>query len=679
MFDPSGSDLRGSPLYREAESLYEKLLRPGTAQIVDAAELHVSNDGRSAVFSATILDGLEGVRPTRIARIDLPSGSVRVLTLGPGTDRSAKFSPDNRLIAFLSNGGQRGDFQLRLLDTATDAIYLTSRVVGCVESLQWSPDGTRILLGVAAEEADTAGANGSGNSGPSSKLLPSWMPTVKTTDRRLGWRSAWIYELSTNRSWQVSSASCNVWEASWCGDKAIAVVSSPSPDEGLWYSAHLQTIDLHTSESADLYKPKHQIGYPMGSPSGASVAIVEAVCSDRCVVAGELHVVNVQSKLGHVADTQGVDVSSVEWCSDSTLLVAGHRGFETVVGVYDIQTAEFTEQWTSTETTTGGRYATIAALGRRGDCALVGEGFIQPPEIAVIEDRRYRTVKSFVPGPIGNTGIATIQPLVWNAPDGLAIQGWLLSPEGKSPFPLITYIHGGPVWHWRPVWLGRTGVPILMLLRRGYAVLFPNPRGSGGRGQGFASAVIGDMGGADTEDLLSGIDFLVERGTADPQRLGVTGHSYGGFMTAWLIARDARFGAAVTSCPIINYVTEHLISNIPHWVRLFLADPMTAAGGQYFERSPITHAHKVRTPTLNVCGALDRSAPPEEAIQFHNALLENGVKSALVTYPEEGHGIRAFPALIDYAARVVNWFSTHLPPQGVSAPTSEKVECEAQK
>jgi dipeptidyl aminopeptidase/acylaminoacyl peptidase len=200
-----------------------------------------------------------------------------------------------------------------------------------------------------------------------------------------------------------------------------------------------------------------------------------------------------------------------------------------------------------------------------------------------------------------------------------------------------------------------------MLLTGGYAVFLPNPRGSSGRGQDFARHVLGQMGGADTHDCLAGLDYLVERGVADPRRLGVTGASYGGFMTSWLITQDTRFAAAVAVAPHTNQVSQHLISNIPQFLTLFLADKFNNPGGKYFERSPIMHAHKVKTPTLNICGALDRCTPPEEAVQFHNALLENGVKSVLVTYPEEGHGIRKLPAAMDCAARTVAWFQEHMP------------------
>jgi dipeptidyl aminopeptidase/acylaminoacyl peptidase len=131
-------------------------------------------------------------------------------------------------------------------------------------------------------------------------------------------------------------------------------------------------------------------------------------------------------------------------------------------------------------------------------------------------------------------------------------------------------------------------------------------------------------------------------------------------MTSWLITQDSRFAAAVPVAPTTNQVSQHLISNIPHFVALFLADTYNNPGGKYFSRSPIMHAHKVKTPTLNICGALDRCTPPEEAVQFHNALLENGVESVLVMYPEEGHGVRQFPAVMDYTARVVGWFEQHL-------------------
>jgi dipeptidyl aminopeptidase/acylaminoacyl peptidase len=243
----------------------------------------------------------------------------------------------------------------------------------------------------------------------------------------------------------------------------------------------------------------------------------------------------------------------------------------------------------------------------------------------------------------------------------LPIHGWVLRPPGPGPHPMVTCVHGGPVLQWRPMWLARARTtPYLMLIAQGCAVFFPNPRGSAGRGQSFARRVLGDLGGADTHDHLAGIDYLVDRGTADPRRLGVTGVSYGGYMTSWLITQDARFAAAVSVSPVTNCISAHLLCNIPQFRALFLADRYDNPGGRYFQRSPVMHAHKARTPILNICGLLDRCTPPEQAAEFHNAVCEHGVRSVLVSYPEEGHGVRRLPAAIDYAARVVSWFEQHM-------------------
>jgi dipeptidyl aminopeptidase/acylaminoacyl peptidase len=653
------TDLRETPLFRESEALYEAIRRPQSGLISDAAE--ISAHGSRAVFAGTLVETVHGTPPTRICETDLATGATRVLTFGPNTDRLPKFSPDGRQIAFLSDRHREGDFQLYLLDPESGAARAAPVVEGWAEYLHWSPDGRRILLGVAGRGADVAGAQGAVTSKQAATAAPSWMPTVEAGDESYRWRRAWVYELATDTVRQVSRDDNNVWEATWCGNDALAAVISPGPGEGLWYTARLQVVEISNGGSREVYSPEYQLGWPAASPSGNHIAVVEAVCSDRWIVAGDLRLIDTRSGAAQPIDCQGVDITHTEWRSDHQLLLAGHRGFEVVVGLYDTTTRRFTEVWKSQEIATGGRFITVCGLDDKGTCALIGESFTRAPEIALIRGDRYEAIRSFDVGYAESAAvIRKVERVSWNAPDGLQIQGWLLLPNGEGPHPLVMNIHGGPVWLWRPTWLGRGSLAVLLLLKRGYALFFPNPRGSCGRGIPFAKQVLGDMGGADTHDYLSGLDHLVQQGVADPRRLGVTGGSYGGFMTSWLITQDPRFAAAVSVAPVTNQVTEHLISNIPHFVKLFLADDYTNPGGKYFQRSPVMHAHKVKTPTLNICGALDRCTPPEEAVQFHNALLENGVKSVLVTYPEEGHGVRKPPALFDYAARVVAWFEEHL-------------------
>jgi dipeptidyl aminopeptidase/acylaminoacyl peptidase len=653
-------DIRESSIYREAEEFACALRRPGAGQISDIADIHVSPDAQSAVFTGTIVQTLEGLSPSKVYQISLVSGEIQVLAADSNTDRLPLYSPHGERIAFLSDRHDRGIFQLFLLDLASGKILSAPRVEGSVEYFHWSPNGKWILVGVAALGADSSSSQGGTSSPHLIDSLPSWMPRIESAKEYHGWRQAWVYEIDGGGLRRVGRADGNVWKAVWCGHDAIAAVVSASPDEGSWYHSTVKIIGLDGGDSRVIYTPKDQLGSPAASPSGAHLAVLEALCSDRGLVAGDLRLI--ETRTGHVrnVNTLGVDITYVEWRSDRKLLLAGNRGPDTVVGLFDVAAHTFSEVWSSREISTGGYCVSVSGLDEEGGFALAAEAFTKGPEIAVVRSGQYHLVRSFDLGYAEQAkAISIVESLNWYASDGVEIQGWLLRPNVLGPSPTIAYLHGGPVWHWRPTCL--RGGTALLLVKRGYTVFLPNPRGSSGRGQAFARHVLADMGGADARDILAGLDYLVEQRIADPQHLGVMGTSYGGFLTCWLTSLNPRFRAAVAIVPIVNHVTHHLLSNIPHFVTLFLGcDTYSDPAGRFYRCSPIMYAHRVRTPTLSICGALDRSAPPEEAAQWHNALRENDVESMLVTYPEEGHGVHGFPAQIDCVARIVSWLDTYL-------------------
>jgi len=646
-------------LYQEIEGFFRALHVPGQDCITDGTDLNLAPDGKKAVFTATIFRDLGSAPVSRIGCVDLTSGKLSLIAAGAGSDRLPRFSPDGRWIAFLSDRDQPGNFQLFIADPTSDKTRACPQVDGVIESLAWSPDGTRLLLGVAGFGADMAGCQGGATTFKQTAVQASWMPTIDRGDASNLWRSAYVFDVIAQSHRRIGPEKLNVWECAWLGTQEITAIVTGSHSEGSWYQAKLVTLSLDGGAPQDVYQPENQIGYLAGSPDGKRVAFIEAVCSDRLIMCGDLKLIERRGGIVRMIDTHRVDVTFAAWRDENTLTYIGHRGLETVAGEASVDEGKAGELWSSVELTAGAWYPSFA-LHPHGGILIVAESYARPPEIAHVDVDAYRTIRSLATDESARADFNAggVEPFTWKARDGLEIQGWLVKPPGKGPFPLVMDIHGGPVWHCRNRWQGRLrGAKVLA--DHGIASFYPNPRGSSGRGQDFARLVKGDMGGEDTHDYLTGIDALVIRGIADPRRLGVTGISYGGFMSAWLVTQDARFAAAVPISAVANWYSQHRTSQIPYFDALFLDGQPAAPNGLFYSRSPVMHAHRVRTPVLQLTGALDQNTPPTQALEFHRSLLEHGVVSVLATYPTAGHGIRGFPEVIDATTRYVGWFIDH--------------------
>ena len=655
----AATDLRSTRTFEEASTVFREVLQPGCGRPTNAIEVVASAD--RIAFTGTLLQTLAGSPALRICLADIASGAMQVVSFGPNLDMTPRFSPDGAQLAFRSDRAAAGNFQIYVINLRTGMTEATQTVDGWVETLDFSPDGTRLLAVVADHGADVSGVQGAKTSQrASSEQLPAWMPSVETGNST-GRRSAWIIDLAEHRARRASPPELNVWEACWSGNDAIAAAVSDGGSEEDWYKAYLARVDVKTGASRVLYRPRDQVGGLSGAPDGRHVAIIEAVCSDRGLCAGNLLIIDSESGQARAMDTLRVDVTHTAWRNDSELVATGLRNLETVVVNVDTIAGTTKECWHSDGLTSmNPAYPAAQPHGDRGFVMAV-QGHCEPTRIVLGAHGDTRTIVSFRHRGTDEIvrKLRPVQPYAWTAPDGTQMHGWLMRGPGNAPAPLIMEVHGGPIWRWSPFFLGRTAYHA-MLVERGYAFFWPNPRGSSGRGQEFARSVVGDMGGADMRDCLSGLDQLVADGIADPRRLGVMGVSYGGFMTAWLVTQDQRFSAAVAVAPVTNWISQHLTSNIPCFDSFCLGGHYADGAGNYHARSPVMFAHRARTPTLCVCGAMDRCTPPGQAREFHNALLQSGVTSTLVTYPQEGHGARTFPAMVDHAARVVDWFECHM-------------------
>ena len=295
---------------------------------------------------------------------------------------------------------------------------------------------------------------------------------------------------------------------------------------------------------------------------------------------------------------------------------------------------------------------------RRGRIVSVDGRCDAAPDLYVWNGSRRRRVSDANPW-VRDRHTAPVSEVAWDS-DGTTITGLLVEPERTGPGPMVVNLHGGPHYHWSAGWLGSWMDWAQLLAARGMAVFLPNPRGSTGRGWAYAHAVRGSLGDLPLRDVLSGVDAMVDRGVADPTALGVGGWSYGGYLTAWAIARSNRFAAAVVGAGISDYYSFIGSSPMgPVWEG-FVPDARFPDRAGFDAISPVTHLSGTRTPTLIVHGDKDRKVPSHQALTLHRALRAAGVPAELTMFADEGHVLRTRNARVALLNDTVEWFASRL-------------------
>ena len=613
-----------------------------------AVHVDISPDGERIAFTALVREeGKDDLVPYAAA-VELATAEIS--RYGPGT--APRWSPDGSRLAWI------GDQAVEFVDLRRDRARTRTCVPGIPEYVDWRPDGRALLVGVAEPGAARSDVDGSG-------LLPgagdavSGGPVVSTGEPPAGGRGLRVIDVGTGESAAASPAGVVVWQAAWAGPARIVCVRSADPSESGWYHGELALLDPPTGEFRAIAHPPGQVGLPASNAAGTFVSAVVGAMSDRGLYGGELHVFGVPGGAARLVDTAGVDVTSQHWQSETEIVFAGLRGSETVIGRHSIATGE-TQILRTSATTCGLHLPEIGVAA--ATVAFTSHGYGMAPALCVLTPEGTAEPRlSFADEGTGFLAAAggRMEIVEWLAPDGERIEGFLATPPGPGPHPLVVNVHGGPVWAWRDEWsMHAPHTPLLV--SQGYAVLHPNMRGSLGRGQKFILRGLRDMGGLDAADILSGVDALVAAGRADAARIGITGNSYGGFMSAWLVATSGRFAAAVARSPVTEWVSQHHTSNIPGFDRLCLTGDPLDPESDYRRRSPFYLAAQVRTPILLMAGVHDLATPPEQATMLHRALVERGRDSTLVVYPAEGHGVRAHAAVVDQCTRMLEFFDRHL-------------------
>jgi dipeptidyl aminopeptidase/acylaminoacyl peptidase len=256
-----------------------------------------------------------------------------------------------------------------------------------------------------------------------------------------------------------------------------------------------------------------------------------------------------------------------------------------------------------------------------------------------------------------------VEHVRWTSDDGVEIEGLLTYPAGYQPgtrYPLVVEVHGGPSWQWEERVMLNWHDWAQMLASRGYAVLMPNPRGSTGYGSELQRLLQDDVGGGESRDLVAGALAMVERGIADPDRLGIAGWSWGGYLTAWTITQTRIFRAAVMGAGLSNMVSDHGQGDIPSANLLYYPGQPYDHMEDYWKSSPIRHVKAVRTPTLILHGEEDARVHPAQGMEYFRALKILGVPVRFVRYPREKHGFEERAHQIDLMQRIIDWLERYL-------------------
>jgi dipeptidyl aminopeptidase/acylaminoacyl peptidase len=611
----------------------------------------ISPDGKQVVWVEITKDG------SAIFISAATGGTPRRITAGGQTESAVAWSPDSKQIAFLSDAAKPGQAQLYVVNAAAGSPRKLTGVKGFLASPGWSPDGKTIAF-LFTENAERA-------AGPLvAEKAQTGVIKEAVTEQRLA-----LVDAAGGKLRQISPADMYVYEFAWSPDgKSFVTTAAHGNGDDNWYVAQIFTIPASGGEMKSIYTPPidSQIAVPAWSPDGKTVAFISGIMSDEPAVGGDIFTVSADGGAAKNI-TQGMKASAswLTWTSSGKILFG-----EDVDGESGIATVDSTSG--SLETLTRGpgelnAYGWWTAVSLAADgktAAVIRQSLAHPPEIwaGVINEWKQITSRNAALKPAWGEA----KSIHWQN-DGLNLQGWLLYPanfdstknDAAKKYPMVVQVHGGPSSMQHSAWPGPHSFGVA-LSAAGYFVFMPNPRGSFGQGETFTRANVKDFGYGDFRDIMTGVDQALKQAPIDEHRLGITGWSYGGYMTMWAVTQTNRFAAAVAGAGLANFQSYYGENQIDKWMVPFFGASVYDDPQVYAKSSPISFIKNAKTPTLVLVGDSDGECPTPQSYEFWHALKTIGTETELVVYEHEGHMFVDPAHQRDVIERVASWFNQKL-------------------
>ena len=568
-------------------------------------------------------------------------------------DANPAWSRDSKTLAFFSTAGEKDQRQLWMVDAGGSKPSKLTRLHGYAARPRWSGDGKQIAF------LYIEGAEGGGP-------LMAAPATTGVIDTAIHNQRIAVVDIASGRVRHISPENLHIYDFDWSPDgKRFIATAAPGPGDNNWWIAQIYKIDIETGNAASIYKPALQVAVPRWSPDGKSIAFIEGLMSDEGFHGGDLFTI---SATGGEASNRTKDrkasVSSFFWQTQDRILLTEYVGGGSAISELTLADNSVRTIWKGDEGVHAfGNFPNFAVSRDNKFAAVVRGSYNTPPEVWAGPIGQWQQLTRANNSIVMSWGKA--ESIEWTN-EGFNIQGWLLPPakiEENQKYPMVVLIHGGPssatTSEW-PAGFGMSRAIIAALSSRGYYVLLPNPRGSYGQGEEFTRANVKDFGGGDLRDILAGVDTAIKKYPIDPARLGVTGWSYGGFMTMWTVTQTNRFHAAVAGAGIANWQSYYGQNLIDQWMIPFFGASVYDDPAVYEKSSPIRFIKKVKTPTLIIAGERDAECPPAQSYEFWHALRTLGVPTQLIIYPGEGHLFMKPESQTDRLNRMIAWFDKYL-------------------
>lgn len=622
------------------------------------SQIALSPDGGTVayVLSAVSKDGEHPAGQIYLVSADgTAEQKPRLFTTGTGMDGQPRWSPDGASLAFVSDREEAGKAQLYVIPLqGGEARRLTSER-GAVADPRWSPDGT--TLGYLATAADSEEQE------QRKKDRDDAIVASEVFKRQ----RLWLVWSDGSESHPVSPEDTHVWFYTWSPDgNHIAAITSPTPEWNEMFRDVRLTIypvapdgtarDLGPAPFADVDLVWSRDGEHIFAGGGAAEDFPQTYLRRWSLVAEgrpEPHTTLRDLPASPVTLRRPPDADEMvllAWRDTHTPLYRvspdGTRAEELPIPVSGHGSAS--EVSVSAD---GRRIALVRADGTHADDVWVWDA-----------DRGLRQLTDVNPW-LREKTLGQQTEIEWTSFDGQEIRGLLITPPGYQEgrrYPLVANVHGGPTWLWTDHLHLNWHDWGMWLALQGFVVLLPNPRGSAGRGNAFARANVGDIGGGDYRDVIAGVDYLIAQGMADESRMGTGGWSYGGTLTPWTLTRTDRFRCAVMGAGICNWVSFSGTCDIRIFGDALFGAELHRDATPLWERSALSRVANVRTPTLIVHGEADARVPVSQGREFYSALRHMGVPTEFVAYPREGHQVGERHHQRDLLTRVRDWFAHYL-------------------